>query len=113
MSDSAHLEPPAKKRNIDPIAPTNHPWNLPATVDLVHRCDCPEDSVLLIPREANLRIGAEAKRVVARVSQAVVAVASIDGSAGVSPSFCLYMPLPYIQSYCILGSRTNNNLMWN
>lgn len=78
MSDSAHLEPPAKKRNIDPIAPTNHPWNLPATVDLVHRCDRPEDGVLLIPREANLRIGAEAKRVVARVSQAVVAVASID-----------------------------------
>ncbi|KAM0874519.1 hypothetical protein ACQ4PT_037358 [Festuca glaucescens] len=105
MSDSAHLEPPAKKRNIDPIAPTNHPWNLPATVDLVHRCDCPEDSVLLIPREANLRIGAEAKRVVARVSQAVVAVASIDGSAGVSPSFCLTYCRPTMR---VFGANLHN-----
>ncbi|KAF7084066.1 hypothetical protein CFC21_087757 [Triticum aestivum] len=36
-----------------------------------------EDSVLVIPREANLPIDREAKKVVARVSQAVVGVASI------------------------------------
>jgi hypothetical protein len=57
-----------------------------------------EDGVLVIPREANLRIRAEERRVVARVSQAVVAVASIDGSAALSLSFCLYMPLPYINN---------------
>uniref|UniRef100_A0A0D9VWB8 PDZ domain-containing protein n=1 Tax=Leersia perrieri TaxID=77586 RepID=A0A0D9VWB8_9ORYZ len=71
-------EPPKKQRAIDPIAPTDHPWNLPAEVGLLH-CSCrPENKVLVIPREANLPMNAEARRVVARVSQAVVGVASID-----------------------------------
>uniref|UniRef100_A0A0E0NY50 Uncharacterized protein n=1 Tax=Oryza rufipogon TaxID=4529 RepID=A0A0E0NY50_ORYRU len=29
-------EPPAKRRAIDPIAPTVHPWNLPAGIPLLH-----------------------------------------------------------------------------
>ncbi|CAM0902631.1 unnamed protein product [Alopecurus aequalis] len=82
MSDPQHdgdQPPPAKQiRDMDPIAPTNHPWNLPATVNMLHRCDQPEYAVLVIPREANLPIDARTKRVVARVSQAVVAVASYD-----------------------------------
>ncbi|VAI56422.1 unnamed protein product [Triticum turgidum subsp. durum] len=41
MSDLRHGEPLAKQRNIDPIARTDHPWDLPATVPLPHRCDCP------------------------------------------------------------------------
>ncbi|CAN6287543.1 unnamed protein product [Urochloa humidicola] len=71
-------EPPAKRRDIDPIVPTNHPRNLPATLELPH-CSCkPEESHVAIPREANLPIDTETKRVVARVSTAVVAVASVD-----------------------------------
>nr|CAB3504835.1 unnamed protein product [Digitaria exilis] len=71
-------EPPAKRREVDPIAPTKHPWNLPAGIDLPH-CSCnPEESYVAIPREANLPIDAEARSAVARVSLAVVAVASID-----------------------------------
>lgn len=102
-------EPPAKRRDIDPIAPTKHPWNLPAGIDLPH-CDPgavrnltslrsklnavlfylirgtetksmqSEESYVVIPREANLPIDAEIRRIVARVSQAVVAVASIEGN---------------------------------
>ncbi|CAN6282269.1 unnamed protein product [Urochloa humidicola] len=68
--------PPAKRRDVDPIAPTKHPWNLPARLELPH---CSKDEgYVVIPREANLPIDAEARRVVAGVSQAVVAVASID-----------------------------------
>jgi hypothetical protein len=37
-----------------------------------------EDQVLVIPREANLPIDAETRKVVARVSQAVVSVVSFD-----------------------------------
>nr|CAB3494004.1 unnamed protein product [Digitaria exilis] len=71
-------EPPAKRREVDPIAPTKHPWNLPAGIDLPH-CSCnPEESYVAIPREANLPIDAEARSAVARVSLAVIAVASID-----------------------------------
>nr|XP_034570523.1 uncharacterized protein LOC117835266 [Setaria viridis] len=78
--DPVLREPPAKRRDIDPIAPTKHPWNLPARLSLPH-CSCnPEDSYVAIPREANLPIDEEARRVAAGVSQAVVAVASIDGS---------------------------------
>uniref|UniRef100_K4AIS3 PDZ domain-containing protein n=1 Tax=Setaria italica TaxID=4555 RepID=K4AIS3_SETIT len=78
--DPVLREPPAKRRDIDPIAPTKHPWNLPARLSLPH-CSCnPEDSYVAIPREANLPIDEEARRVVAGVSQAVVAVASIDVS---------------------------------
>ncbi|PNT76809.1 hypothetical protein BRADI_1g53811v3 [Brachypodium distachyon] len=76
----AGAPPPAKKRNIDPIVPTNHPWNLPATISLVDFCGRPEDSAMVIPREANLPIDAEAREAVARVSQAVVGVADVDGS---------------------------------
>ncbi|KAJ1294564.1 hypothetical protein BS78_01G154700 [Paspalum vaginatum] len=77
--DSGLGEPPAKRRDVDPIVPTRHPWNLPARIELPH-CSCnPEESAVLIPREANLQIDAEARRVVARVSQSVVAVASVDG----------------------------------
>ncbi|OEL36966.1 hypothetical protein BAE44_0002015 [Dichanthelium oligosanthes] len=70
--------PPAKRRDVDPIEPTKHPWNLPERLELPH-CSCnPEERYVVIPREANLPIDAEARRVVARVSLAVVAVASID-----------------------------------
>ncbi|CAL4943191.1 unnamed protein product [Urochloa decumbens] len=69
--------PPAKRRDVDPIAPTEHPWNLPARLELPH-CSCKDEGYVVIPREANLPIDAEARRVVAGVSQAVVAVASID-----------------------------------
>lgn len=71
-------EPPAKQRAINPVVPTKHPWNLPAQIPLLH-CSCrPEDQVLVIPREANLPIDAETRKVVARVSQAVVSVVSFD-----------------------------------
>nr|TKV92549.1 hypothetical protein SEVIR_9G168600v2 [Setaria viridis] len=81
--DPVLREPPAKRRDIDPIAPTKHPWNLPARLSLPH-CSCnPEDSYVAIPREANLPIDEEARRVAAGVSQAVVAVASIDGGIAV------------------------------
>ncbi|EEC75723.1 hypothetical protein OsI_12582 [Oryza sativa Indica Group] len=71
-------EPPAKQRAINPVVPTKHPWNLPAQIPLLH-CSCrPEDQVLVIPREANMPIDAETRKVVARVSQAVVSVVSFD-----------------------------------
>ncbi|TVU46199.1 hypothetical protein EJB05_05718 [Eragrostis curvula] len=71
-------EPPAKQRAVDPIAPTRHPWNLPEKFELPQCSSRPDDNVVVIPRDANLPIDAEARRTVARVSLAVVGVASID-----------------------------------
>jgi hypothetical protein len=42
-------EPPAKKRDVDPIAPTEHPWDLPATFSVL-QCSCnPGDFVVVLP----------------------------------------------------------------
>lgn len=48
---------------------------------------------MVIPREANLPIDAESRRVVAGVSQAVVAVVSVDGKfiCGLHALFCVFL----------------------
>ena len=73
-----------------------------------YSCQKSEDGVLVIPREANLPIGPEARRVVARVSQAVVAVASIDGSAPLSPRRNKFLLVYAIAKSIVLYSRKSN-----
>ncbi|KAG2547501.1 hypothetical protein PVAP13_9KG105860 [Panicum virgatum] len=71
-------EPAVKWRDVDPITPTKHPWNLLARLELSHcSCDPNAESFAVKPREANLSINTEARRVVPRVSQAIIAVASV------------------------------------
>ncbi|KAG0540832.1 hypothetical protein BDA96_03G443600 [Sorghum bicolor] len=70
--------PPAKRSEVDPIVPTEHPWNLPALFYVPQCSGSADEGAVVIPREANLPIDTETRMVVAQVSQAVVAVASID-----------------------------------
>jgi hypothetical protein len=86
--DSGLGVPPAKRRDVDPIAPTEHPWNLPAWFQLP-QCSNDSPTAVVIPREANLPIDTETRRLVARVSQAVVGVASVDGNNSMGSKFDL------------------------
>uniref|UniRef100_A0A0E0NY51 PDZ domain-containing protein n=1 Tax=Oryza rufipogon TaxID=4529 RepID=A0A0E0NY51_ORYRU len=83
-------EPPAKRRAIDPIAPTVHPWNLPAGIPLLHCSSRPGWSWRRSPK----RSSASPPLTMVEINESRSARDAYDGIASLQPHSTRYKLFP-------------------